>query len=189
MIRDEENDLEEKQKTRIIAMTANAMKKQIETYIQAGMDSIMLKPYEEETLYRKIVAYTTKVEEDHIAVGTKLPADKSTDYNLEHLLNFTKGDSEFTILMLDTFLESAQNSLKKIKSAYIQNDYNAIAQEAHRLIPSVKQLGLKKTSRLLKKIEQRYLRKKQFRTDPLLIETAINELQKGIKSIKSYKAK
>jgi signal transduction histidine kinase/CheY-like chemotaxis protein/HPt (histidine-containing phosphotransfer) domain-containing protein len=189
MIRDEEKDLDGKQKTRIIAMTANAMKKQIETYMQSGIDSIMLKPYEEETLYRKIVAYATKVDEDHIAVGSKLPADKSSDYNLEHLLNFTKGDSEFTILMLDTFLESAQNSLKKMKSAYIQNDYNAIAQAAHQLIPSVKQLGLMKASRLLKKIEQRYLRKKQFRKDPLLIETAINELQKGIKSIKSYKEK
>lgn len=188
-IRKAESNLEESRKTRIIAMTANAMAKQINTYMQAGIDSIILKPYKEDTLYRKIIAYTTKTDKDYSAAELKLSTGKSKDYNFEHLLNFTKGDVKFTVRMLDTFMDSAQNSLKKIKSAYSQNDYNTIAEAAHKLIPSVEQLGLVQSGRLLKKIEQRYLRKKKFRKDPVLVEKTINELQKGIKSIKNYKAK
>ncbi|MFN2395852.1 MAG: response regulator, partial [Bacteroidales bacterium] len=63
-IRNIEEDLEGHQKTMIIAMTANAMKKQVETYMQSGIDSIILKPYQEETLYQKIVAYAIKINKD-----------------------------------------------------------------------------------------------------------------------------
>ena len=188
-IRIEEKDLTDKQKTRIIVMTANAMRKQIETYLQAGIDSIITKPYQEETLYRKLLTYATNVNTDIKSFETKLPTSKSAEFDPGNLLDYTQGDSEYTILMLDTFLESARHSLKKIKSAYKLNDYHTIAEVVHRLIPSVEQLGLKKSSRLLKKIEQRYLKKKKFRKDPLLIESAIDELQKGIKSIKKFKTK
>ena len=188
-IRKEEKDLADKQKTRIIVMTANAMSKQIGTYVQSGIDSIIIKPYQEETLYRKLLAYATNVDKDFISFKSKLPTGKSTEYDLKNLLDYTQGDPEYTILMLDTFLESARHSLKMIKSAYKLNDYNAIAEAAHKLIPSVEQLGLKTSSRLLRRIEQRYLKKKKFRKDASLIESAIDELQKGIKTIKRFKSK
>ena len=188
-IRKAEKDHPNGKKTRIIAMTANVLKRDIESYMQAGIDSVILKPYQEETIYRRIVAYATKTDKDHTTDEINLLTGKSKDYDLGQLLNFTKGDSEFTVLILDTFIESAQHSLEKIESAFRLNDYSAIAETAHKLIPSVEQLGLKKNSRLLKKIEQRYLRKEKFKKDPILIETAISELQKGIKSISEYKTK
>ena len=189
IIRDKEKDLKEDQKTRIIAMTANALKKHIETYMQAGIDSVILKPYQEETLYQRIVAYALKTNGKSNLVDTRPKPEKLTGIDLGHLLKFTKGDTDFTLTMLDTFLDSARHSLKKIKSAYRLNDYNTIAEVSHKLIPSVEQLGIKNASGLLKRIERRYLRRKNYRKDPQLIESAIHELQNGIKSIKRYKSK
>ena len=189
IIRDKEKDLQENQKTMIIAMTANAMRKQIETYMQAGIDSVIFKPYQEETLYQKIVAYAFKTNGQYCKVDSIPNPEKSAGLDLEHLLKFTKGDTDFTLTMLDTFLYSARHSLEKIKLAYRQNDFNTIAEVSHKLIPSVEQLGIKEASGLLKRIERRYLRRKNYQKDPQLIESAIHELQKGIKSIKRYKSK
>jgi signal transduction histidine kinase/CheY-like chemotaxis protein/HPt (histidine-containing phosphotransfer) domain-containing protein len=188
-IREEEKRLRDKQKTRIIVMTANAMRKQIETYMQAGIDSIIIKPYREETLYQKLVAFAAHVDTDFISFESKPVRGKTTEFDLKNLLDYTQGDSEYTILMLDTFIKSARFSLKKIKSAYKANDYNAIAEAAHKLIPSVEQLGLKTSSRLLKRVEKRYFKKETYRKDSSLIESTIDELQKGIKTIKRFKLK
>jgi signal transduction histidine kinase/DNA-binding response OmpR family regulator len=188
-IRKREKNLNDDQKTRIIAMTANSMKKDIETYVKAGMDSVIIKPYQEETLYQRIAAYAKKDNLLTVTEPTKIPANESSNINPDDLLNFTKGDTEFTILMLDTFLDSTRHSLKKIRSAFRLNDYNTIAEIAHKLIPSVEQLGMIEGTYLLKKIENRYLRKKNFEKDPLLIEEAIEKLQEGIQSVSTYKSK
>jgi signal transduction histidine kinase/response regulator of citrate/malate metabolism len=158
-IRSKEKELEDNQKTRIIAMTANVMKKQIETYMQAGIDSVIFKPYKEETLYRKIVAYAPESHQGARAFEQQPPTDQSAGFDLEHLLDFTKGDIGFTILMLNTFLDSTQQSLKKIQLAYKMDDYVSIAEAAHKLIPSIEQLGFKGISQQLRKIERRYLKK------------------------------
>jgi len=188
-IRKREKELNDDQKTRIIAMTANSMKKDIETYVKAGMDSVIIKPYQEETLYQRVAAYAKKDTLLTVTEPTKIPVSTSSDISPDDLLNFTKGDTEFTILMLDTFLDSARQSLKKIRSAFRSNDYNTIAEVAHKLIPSVEQLGMIEVTYLLKKIENRYLRKKKFKKDPLLIEEAIDKLQAGIQSVSTYKSK
>lgn len=170
---------------KIIAMTANALKKHVEQYLKAGMDDVILKPFTEEQLYLKIVTHT------NIRKGEDYSYYQETDYNnvdnqysLDELLKITKGDKEFTVLMLNTFIENTTNLLERIKSDFEKNDYLSIAEWVHRLIPSVEQLGFNNTTNLLKSIERRYLRKKSFTNDPEIIEKAINEIALCIKSIK-----
>jgi signal transduction histidine kinase/CheY-like chemotaxis protein/HPt (histidine-containing phosphotransfer) domain-containing protein len=184
-IREKEEHVKKINPTKIIAMTANALKKHIEQYIKAGMDDVILKPYTEEKLYQKIVLHTHTREDEDLNVYKNNSYDSIGDrYSLEELLSITKGDKEFTLLMLNTFIENATNLLESIKASLYRNDYLSIAESTHRLIPSVEQLGFSNTTRLLKSIERRYLRKESFTNDPKLIEKAINEIALCIESIR-----
>jgi HPt (histidine-containing phosphotransfer) domain-containing protein len=149
------------------------------------MDDVILKPYTEEKLYQKIVLHTHTREDEDLNVYKNNSYDSIGDqYSLEELLSITKGDKEFTLLMLNTFIENATNLLESIKASLYRNDYLSIAESTHRLIPSVEQLGFSNTTRLLKSIERRYLRKESFTNDPKLIEKAINEIALCIESIR-----
>ncbi|MFO8068255.1 MAG: ATP-binding protein [Bacteroidales bacterium] len=170
--------------TKIIAMTANVLKKHIKEYLKAGMDDFILKPFSESDLIKKIAFHSTGINSElsETKQGDKLQSAKK-DYNLDELLSITKGDKEYTLLMLDTFLENSNKMLDQMKKSYYKDDYLSIAEAAHRLLPSVEQLGFRDASKVLKKIDARYLRKSKFNKDPEMIEHAMDEVKSCIDKI------
>ncbi|MFU8843625.1 MAG: ATP-binding protein [Bacteroidales bacterium] len=174
--------------TKIIAMTANVLKKHIEKYLSSGMDDFILKPFREEDIYRKIIMHTAGKEHENLEIS-ELEDHKqvAAGYDLTELLKITRDNKEFTLLMLDTFLDNTKNLLEKIKKAFKRSDYDTIAEVAHRLLPSVEQLGLRHTASVLRLIEGRYLNHKNSQKDPKLIEDAINNLELSITLIRNAK--
>ena len=179
-IRKLEKDTKKGLKTTIVAMTANAMKKQLVYYLQAGMDSILLKPYSEDVIYQKILRFAgiwinEDIDIQHFKRIDRNKEEKITD--LSDLQKITKGDKDFTLLMLNTFAENSRNMVKKLRSCLRRNDYGSIGEVSHKLLPSVEQMGFKQTADLLKQIERRYLRKTNVEKDPELIRKTIDQLE------------
>jgi len=182
-MRDLEKNLNKRPKTTIVAMTANAMRKQLVYYLRADMDSILLKPYSEETIYQKIVRFTGSWNNEDIDLQNLRRPDKKDEdkeNDLSGLEKVTKGDKEFTLLMMHTFVENSRNLIKKLRSGLKKNDYALIAEVSHKLLPSVEQMGFKEASGLLKQIEDRYLKKSNVAKDPRLIRKTIDQLQKDV---------
>ncbi|WP_162198239.1 ATP-binding protein [Geofilum rubicundum] len=174
-----------RQPATIIAMTANALQRHIKKYIQSGMDDFILKPFTEENLYQKIALHASGTKDDGNHDFYDEAGSSATEgEDLEGLLKFTKGDKDFTLLMLTTFMDNSSNLLRQIKFDFERNDYPSIGESAHRLLPSMEQLGFHNTNKLLKSIERRYLRKESFKKDPQLVEKAIGEIAKCIASVK-----
>jgi PAS domain S-box-containing protein len=187
-IREMESRNKSKPITKIIAMTANVLKKHIEKYLKLGMDDFILKPFREEDFYRKIILHAIDKENDkskHSVTAGQIGV--APGYDLTELLEITKNNKDFILLMLDTFIDNGVTLLEKIKKAHGRGDYETIAEVAHRLLPSVKQLGLGHTASVLMLIESRYLDKKTYPKDPKLIEDAINKLELSIDLIRSAK--
>jgi CheY-like chemotaxis protein len=186
-IKRKEKESKKKHKTYIVAMTANALRKQLVHYLRVGMDSVLLKPYSEETFYQKIIRFT----EGRIHEGTEAHNIQLSDNNkkervadLSDLLKFTKGDKEFTLLMLNTFVANSANMINELQSYLKRDDYKLIGKVAHKLIPSVEQMGFKETAGLLKEIENRYLKKKVEAKNPELIKETIDQLLDEVELIK-----
>jgi PAS domain S-box-containing protein len=165
----------------IIAMTANVFKKHIERYIQAGMDDIILKPFKEGEFHEKIITHSFNIEDTLSYDPTTIPQTSGDSaFDLSELYRITRGNKEFVILMLKTFHENAEVLLQKIKKSLANNDYQSIAEAAHRLKPSFEQLGFREsTTSLLQAIESRYLNNASKR-DPELIKSAIIKIEAGI---------
>lgn len=173
-------------KTKIIAMTANVFKKHINKYLDAGMDDVILKPFSEEKILEKIRKHSKRVQIKSPADKISFKSDskiKNDDYNLMQLERITKGDKTFMQDMLRTFVENSTSQLERMQKAYQAGDYHEIAEAAHRLLPSAEQLGMRKITHLLKKIEEKYLRKETYKPDEKLIENAIKEVKAGIRMI------
>jgi signal transduction histidine kinase/CheY-like chemotaxis protein len=176
-------------KTKIIAMTANAVKRHIEQYLDAGMDYFMFKPFTEKSFSRKIISFITnntmQLPSDTSQTSDTISSDLPL-YDLTQLFEITKGDNQFTLVMLDVFVNNGKRLLRKIKNEFKNEDYQSIAESAHQLWPSAQQLGLRKASAQLEKIEKKYLRKEVTTKDPTLIKNAISEINSGIKAIESF---
>lgn len=170
--------------TKLIAMTANTLRKQLKEYLNAGMDSLMLKPYKEEVLINKIATLMSGSTKADIQLNKSTKQQKGNQpYSLDQLHRITRGDPEFLNLMLNSFIENSEQLQKQISSALARDNYAGIAEAAHRLYPSMEQLGFMHAAELLKKIEAKYLRKKAYTKDPKLIKKTIHEVQNGIDAI------
>lgn len=174
-----------KPRTKIIAMTANILRKHIEEYYAAGMNDVLLKPFKEEHLLGKLVNHTfDRINERSDNENFSLLENTDPDDILNELLKITKGNNEFTLLMLDAFIDNGRTMKKKIQESLEAKDYIGIAESAHRLLASVEQLGFRKTADLLRLIERRYLKNKNIKEDPQLIEQAIQEIDACIAFVK-----
>ncbi|HZK07686.1 MAG TPA: ATP-binding protein [Bacteroidales bacterium] len=194
-MRTEEAGAPEQRKSRIIAMTANVLRRHTEQYLAAGMDDVILKPFKEEYIYEKIVLHTSDVPiieteiKTTISKTSKKTDSSSTPFDLTELIHITKGDKEFLLLMLDTFIKNTSELLESIRQNLVEDDYQQIAEAAHRLLPSAQQLGLTKVTPLLLKIENRYLRQEKYRRDAALVKRSIREIKLGLKQIIEAEAK
>lgn len=184
-IRDAETTANPSHKTVIVAMTANAVKRYLKQYLKSGINSILLKPYSEEALYQKIIKYCPDIPSNQEVRPNKLFTKiRSELYDLTDLLKITKGDYEFTTLMLNTFVENGENIIQRIEALLLQNEYDEIGELAHKLIPTLDQLRIKKAFHLFKKIENLYLYKDNMEKDAELIRASIKELRAAIEAIK-----
>jgi CheY-like chemotaxis protein len=181
-IRKTEGSYKNLPRSKIIAMTANVLRNNIKVYLKAGMDDLVLKPFTESELLEKIVFHSSdRVFQKRETRSSVRPA--SADNNLDELLRITKGDKDYTLLMLDTFLDNGNDMLGRMRKAIEKDDYASIAEAAHRLVPSVEQLGFRKATALLKRIDKRYLRKTSFQKDPELIQHTLEEIASCIEKI------
>lgn len=180
-IRNAEKQAGIKQKVKILAMTANALKKDVEQYIMAGVDNVILKPFGEQALLHKILELTYEVNDFHHVSPLQYPENvKDADFNLDQLLRITGGEKEFTIVMLNTFIDNTTTLLNTIRTAFSEDDYLSMAEAAHRLHPSTGQLGLKQATMLLEELERNCRNNNAEGVSARLVESITREVNNGL---------
>ncbi|MEI8084881.1 MAG: PAS domain S-box protein [Paludibacter sp.] len=147
-------------KTPIIALTANAFKHDIDVYLSIGMNDFLIKPYKEEDLYSKIDLHLrsekrkTKIDSlngqmDELVLSTintieETEITESTKrlFNLEQLNEIGRGDEQFVKMMLEMFSKLASQTIEQLQNAYQIGDVDAIKKLAHKIKPSIDNLGI-----------------------------------------------
>ena len=128
----------------IIALTANAFKKEIEQCLEAGMNDFVTKPFEESVLLQSLLkhvlhkSYTQKSSSQ--PSETEAPVDKL--YDLSRLIDISRGDTEFIEKMISLFIDQAALSMQQIKEAFEKKDYVTVGETAHRIKASIGNLGI-----------------------------------------------
>lgn len=143
----------------IIALTANVLQAMRDKCYNAGMNDFITKPFEEEDLLSGIAkALGQSIQPSELpSVSKVIQTDTTLNpaplYNLVKLEKLSRGDSEFLNKMVNIFLREVPKTLNNLEIAIDQSDFGAIKATAHRLKPSVNDIGVKGIKDILEQIE------------------------------------
>jgi len=112
--------------------------------LDAGANDYVTKPFEEGVLFNSIA--------NTLNIKTKLPilnvldeemADDNTYlFDLTNIKSLSRGDQSFVNKMIEIFIEHTPTSIQEIKAAYKKDDFTTISKIAHRMKPSIDNMGI-----------------------------------------------
>jgi two-component system, sensor histidine kinase len=121
----------------IVALTANAFRKDIEKCMQVGMNDYVTKPFEEKALVDTVLKHV-------IRRGTFFEPEVSEPsvaterlYDLVDIKAMSRGNEEFIGKMITTFCATVQAALGHLVAAARNRDYKTVKETAHKMKPSV----------------------------------------------------
>ncbi len=145
----------------IIALTANVLLPMQIKCKESGMNDFLAKPFEEEDLIAKITSLlktdvqilpqTASIEP---IVQSEIQASDFPLYDLSKLEKLSRGDKEFLNHMVSIFIKEVPNTLAKLKKALAEENYTDMKAYAHRLKPSIKDMGIISLKDILPETEQ-----------------------------------
>lgn len=136
----------------IIALTANAVKGEMEKCIQAGMNDYLSKPFEEEDLVRLIAKWLGR--ETHFGPAKTTTPTATPLYDLDKLKQITRGDDKFIIKMLQVFINETSSGMASLERAFEEKDIKQVQFLAHRMKSSLNNLNIFSAAGIAEKIEK-----------------------------------
>ncbi|RFC55047.1 PAS domain S-box protein [Brumimicrobium aurantiacum] len=147
--------------TPIIALTANAFKHDIELYLSKGMNDFITKPYDEKDFFIKIehvlnLAFTNKFSNRKNLEKNSSTFRESTPqlYDLSTIEKMSRGNQEFVKKMITIFISIAKENTEILKKALEENDVLTIEKTAHKIKPSIDQMGITSLKDVVRKLEK-----------------------------------
>jgi CheY-like chemotaxis protein len=134
----------------IIAVTANAFKKDIDLYLSIGMNDYVTKPFEEKELFNTIAR---QLQWNMVPISNHESVIDNS-YDLTKLKELSRGDEEFVNNMIEIFLQHTPPALEEIEQALATEDYDTLARIAHRIKPSIESMGISQLDGVAKDIER-----------------------------------
>lgn len=146
---------EQKAAVPIVALTANAMKSECETYLKLGMNDCMAKPFEEPMLF-KTVSKNIKKGTDMNNFSTTVDKPSRAEgklYDLSMVDAISGGDQSFTKRMLQLFLDTVPATLADIRSTCDKGEWMALSKHAHKLKSTIDSLSIVSLKEVIRSIE------------------------------------
>lgn len=134
----------------IIACTANALKSDYEKYMANGMTDYISKPFEEETLFRKLYAclFPNEVDKESLKKipnstdKKKEPEQKGPLFDLNVLAMYTGNNPDFQAKMIRTFVETLPEQISAIEKASVGKNWEEVRYYAHKMKAIIDMMGI-----------------------------------------------
>ncbi|WP_187631977.1 PAS domain S-box protein [Hymenobacter lutimineralis] len=167
--------------TPIIALTANAIKGEREKCLKAGMNDYLAKPFQEEELLKLLCLWTlgeSTLEPGPAPATALAPTPAPALYNLDIVHKIGQGDASFTVLMLESFIESCQEAITELEAAVAAQSSDAMRAATHKLKPSLEHLEV---FRLLPTVQELDVWRQPF--DAAVLLPRISETVAGLEEL------
>jgi signal transduction histidine kinase/DNA-binding response OmpR family regulator len=146
----------------VIAITANAMKEDQQSCLDAGMDDYFSKPITKDKLATLLELWSSRIIAGRVVtIPDPEPAVLMTNNPLtdlpidwEHLHQISDNDPEFELEILKVFVEDSLFHVEGIKAAITVNDFPQLAREAHHLKGSSGNVGATAMRKIAEELEQ-----------------------------------
>jgi len=145
----------------IIAVTANALKGEMEKCIQVGMNDFITKPFKRMDLI-SVINRVWRQEKKVFIQQPSLPIEKPKpvlDFNQEVLFDYAEAlstflnNKELVSKLSKSFLEKAEQHGRAIEEAIQSGDYEKAFQQAHAVKGSALNLGAQRLGKIAQQLE------------------------------------
>lgn len=177
------------EKLPILAVTANALKKEIKEYLNIGMNDYVIKPFKEKEVFAAIInnlGIEPCKEINRTKPESNTNANETHDlYDLTELNNATKGNKEFFNQMIQTFIHNTKEGMSNIEEMQKNKQWKKIGETAHKMKPSFQHIGANIGVELLKKIEYNAKKNPNYDELPVNIKNLYSYVSKLLNKLKS----
>lgn len=125
----------------VIALTAFAVKGDSQKFMAAGMSDYLSKPFGENQLLSVVSRWLGKP----VVASQSDEAEKEVEvplFDLSKLQRIVQDNGEFVAKMVDLFIDLGPASVKEMKEAYAVGDFEKMQKTAHRMKPSIDNMGI-----------------------------------------------
>lgn len=105
--------------------------------------------------------------------------------DLSFLKQLSRGNESFELKLLKTFLEQTTLEMEKIKLAFLEKDWQALHNSAHKIKSSFHFIGELETEKILKTIEEICESENGLEQLPSLIDKFIGSCKRTLKNVKT----
>jgi PAS domain S-box-containing protein len=176
----------DKSRIPIIALTANALVGDADKYMEAGMDDYISKPFDRETLFRKLQHHTKKdIVHDVMNQHTTLSSD-TNEVNLPNYAHLEKNFQNNVIFLkkiYTLFIETTPEIVNDLKQFSESNDYEKVQATAHKLKASIDAFKIASLHDTIRNIEKFAATKIHLEEIPGLIKSTDEILKIAQKDI------
>ena len=132
------------QRLPIVALTASAMKEQMEICMAAGMDDMLAKPIERERLDAVLERYAPAVGTRtgrHVVRPSKDSGADQPEISVARFREVTCGDAELARGLVDSFAKSGEHTLGQVEAGIGRGDFALARRAAHTLVGASANMG------------------------------------------------
>ncbi len=168
-------------RTRIIAMTAAALRDDIRKFEKSGIDDFIIKPFKEDYLFSKLCNVLGKGEIKTQTSKTEIILKKEISpkpYNLHELHKMAGSDTSFIIQTLNLFIDNSNQAIERFRYYLNEKNWEQIGETAHKLLPSYRHLEVHHVVRKLLSIKKKTLITNDSEGVESLVEKTIVEIEK-----------
>ena len=156
-----------KSQTPVIAFTASVTSKEVQRFLNHGMNGCIPKPFQEDELINAL----------HAALYPEQSQPTAPSPFIEQL---TEGKPERIQKYLDMFIDSAQTGIDRLQKALPDNDWEEIRKVVHTLKPNFRMFGFEDLAQQAETIEMAILNGPDEEGTPLMVEALLKELTQSV---------
>jgi signal transduction histidine kinase/DNA-binding response OmpR family regulator len=142
----------------IIGLTADMTEPQVKKCYVSGMNAVLGKPFTEMELCELINQTLQHPNQQYhplpVDASPQKAASQPSTFSIRVLQEMSNGDTAFVQQMLSIFIKNGRESMSQMVEALKQKELNTIANHAHKMMPSVRQLDADRLLAGLKNIEK-----------------------------------